>query len=82
MTASYEFAYEIVKNKEHTFLETLVKPSLLNCAKLVLRDSAYPKINQISMANDTIRSCIDDLAVSMKQPLISKIKKSPYFAIQ
>lgn len=34
------------------------------------------------MSNDTILTCIDDLAVSMKQLLISKIRKSPYVAIQ
>lgn len=40
---------------------------------LVLGNSAYQKMKQISTSNDTIRDRIDDLAASIKRRLISKM---------
>lgn len=71
--ASYEVTYEITR---YMIGETLVKPRLLTCTKQVLEDSASQKMMQISMANDTIRSRIEEPAGHMKRRLIPKIRKS------
>ena len=54
--ASYAVALRIVKSKKpHNIGETLVKPCLLECAKLVLGDTAYNQLKQVSLSNDTVR---------------------------
>ena len=57
--ASYVVALHVAKNKKaHTIAETLIKPCLLDCARIILGDDACSKLKQISMSNDTVRSRI------------------------
>ena len=81
--ASYFVALLVAKNKEpHTIGETLIKPCILECARIVLNKDAINKLEQISMSNDTIKSRIVDMSNNIKQQVITKIQASPMFAIQ
>jgi len=54
--ASYVVALRIAKAKlSHTIVETLVKPHLLDCTKIVLEDSVCNNLKQVSLSNDRIK---------------------------
>ena len=81
--ASYTVALHVAKNKKaHTIGETLIKPFMLDCAKLVLSEDAVNKLKQIPLSNNNIKAWIEDMAQNIKDHVIAKIKSSPYFAIQ
>ncbi|KAI6646842.1 SCAN domain-containing protein 3-like [Oopsacas minuta] len=61
--ASYAIAQLVAKNKKpYTIGETLVKPCILECARIVLNKDAISKLERISMSNDTIKSRIVDMS--------------------
>ncbi|XP_076038578.1 protein FAM200C-like [Oratosquilla oratoria] len=71
--ASYKISYKIAREKKpHTIGETLVKPCMLQCVKLVLGEAAHNKMTQISISNSTIRSRINDMAESIKNQVVQK----------
>ncbi|XP_067932846.1 protein FAM200C-like [Watersipora subatra] len=81
--ASYALSYRIARDKKpHTIVEALVKPCLLECTKIILRDSAAQKIAILSLSDSTVKSRIDDMSADIKRQVIEKIKPSPMFAIQ
>ena len=81
--ASYEVSYKIAREKKpHTIGETLVKPCMLQCVKLVLGEAAHNKMTQISLSNNTIRSRINDMAESIKNQVVQKVRGSQFFSIQ
>ena len=81
--ASYAVALLVAKNKKsHSIGETLIKPCILECARIVLNKDAINKLEQISMSNDTIKSRIVDISNNIKHQVITKILASPIFAIQ
>ena len=83
LEASYFVSYRIAKEKKpHTVGETLIKPCMLECAKLVLGEAASRKLADIALSNDTVRSRIDELSLNIKSHLLEKVKDSPMFAIQ
>ncbi|XP_076047318.1 protein FAM200C-like [Oratosquilla oratoria] len=71
--ASCEVSYKIAREKKpHTVGETLVKPCMLQCVKLVLGEAAHNKMTQISLSNSTIRSRINYMAESIKNQVVQK----------
>ncbi|XP_067930782.1 protein FAM200C-like [Watersipora subatra] len=66
----------------HTIGETLVKPCLLGCTKIILGDTAAQKIADLSLSDSTVKSRIDDMSADIKRQVIEKIKSSLMFAIQ
>lgn len=81
--ASYEVAYKIAREKKaHTIGETLVKPCMLQCVKLVLGEAAYQKMSHISLSNNIIRSRIDDMAEDIKSQVLQKVRQARFFSIQ
>ena len=81
--ASYEVSYKIAREKKpHTIGETLVKPCMLQCVKLVLGEAAHNKMTQISLSNNTNRSRINDMAESIKNQVVQKVRGSQFFSIQ
>ena len=71
------------QKKPHTIAETLVKPCLLDCAKIALDDKAYNKLKQVSLSNDTIKNRIVEMSSDIKIQLISTVSSSALpFAIQ
>ena len=81
--ASYEIAMLIAKSKKnHTIGESLIKPSILVAADLVLGKGQANKLSQISLSNSTVKERIGELSQDIKDQVISQIKKSPFFAIQ
>ncbi|XP_067931133.1 protein FAM200C-like [Watersipora subatra] len=80
--ASYALSYRIARDKKpHTNGETLVKPCLLECTKIILEDTAAQKIADLSLSDSTVKSRIDDMSADIKRRVIEKIKSSPMFAI-
>ncbi|XP_067944924.1 uncharacterized protein [Watersipora subatra] len=71
-----------VYKKPHTIGETLVKPCLLECTKIILRDTAAQKIADLSLSDSTVKSRIDDTSADIKRQVIEKNKSSPMFTIQ
>ncbi|XP_067933284.1 protein FAM200C-like [Watersipora subatra] len=80
---SYALSYRIARDKKpHTIGETLVKPCLLECTKIILRDTVAQKIADLFLSNSTVKSWINDLSADIKRQVIEKIKSSPMFTIQ
>uniref|UniRef100_UPI00358FE70F protein FAM200C-like n=1 Tax=Myxine glutinosa TaxID=7769 RepID=UPI00358FE70F len=81
--ASYEIALLVAKNKKsHTIGETLIKPSLLRAAELILGKDSANKLSAISLSNDTIKGQIDEMSQDIKEQVTDQIRASPVFAIQ
>ena len=75
--ASYVVALRIAKAKKpHTIAETLAKPCLLDCGKIVLGDRACNKLKQGSLFNDTIKSKIFVMSGDIKFQLTSAVTPS------
>ena len=54
--ASYEISMLIAKSKKsHNIGETLIKPSILCAAQLILGKDSANKLSQISLSNDTVQ---------------------------
>nr|XP_039257154.1 protein ZBED8-like [Styela clava] len=81
--ASFEIAHMIAKQKKpHSIGETLIKPSILKAASLVLGEASSKKLAKISLSDSTIKTRIDEIAHDIELQVIEKIKLSPFFAIQ
>nr|XP_039250101.1 protein ZBED8-like [Styela clava] len=81
--ASFEIAHMIAKQKKpHGIGETLIKPSILKAASLVLGEASRKKLAKISLSDSTIKTRIDEIAHDIELQVIEKIKLSPFFAIQ
>ncbi|XP_067947518.1 zinc finger BED domain-containing protein 5-like [Watersipora subatra] len=60
--ASYALSYRIARDKKpHTIGETLVKLCLLECTKIILRDTVTQKIADLSLSDSTVKSRINDV---------------------
>lgn len=83
LIASFEISKLIVQSKKpHTIGETLVKPCLLKAVEEVLGVEAKKKIEEIPLSNNTVKARIDVMSNDIEEQLVSKIKKSPCFALQ
>lgn len=81
--ASFRAALHIAKNKKpHTIGETLIKPCMIDCAKLLLGEEAANKLKQIPLSNNTIKDRVGSMSDDIKQQVVEKVKASPFFAIQ
>ena len=81
--ASYEIALIIAKKKKpHTIGESLVKPYMLEAARLVLDQKSVDKLSQISLSDSTIKSRIDEMSNDIKMQVTDQIRLSPFFSIQ
>ena len=81
--ASYEIAMLIAKSiKNHNIGETLIKPSLLRAAELVLGKDSANKLSQISLSNDTVKGRIAEMSQAIKDQVLDQVRASPVFAIQ
>ena len=78
-----EASYEIAKSKKsHNIGETLIKPSVLRAAELVLGKDRANKLSQISLSNDTIKGRINEMSQDIKDQVLDQVRASPVFAIQ
>ena len=81
--ASHAIALHVAKTKmPHNIGETLLKPCMLDCVKLVLGQKASQTMKQISLSNDTIKSRIHEMSDNTKSKVLSKIDSSFVFALQ
>lgn len=81
--ASYKISLLIAKQKKsHTIAEQLVKPCMIEAARLVLDRNCVNKLNQISLSDNTVKQRIHDMSQDIKLQVVEKIRKSPFFAIQ
>ncbi|XP_066983785.1 protein FAM200C-like [Macrobrachium rosenbergii] len=81
--APYRISLLIAKQKmPHTIGEKLVKPCMVEAARLFLDQNCDNKLNQISLSDNTVKQRIDDMLQDIKSQVIEKIKLSPFFAIQ
>ena len=80
--ASYEITMLIAKNKKsHNIRKSLVKPSILIAAELVLGKDKANMLSQIALSDDTVKRRINKLSQNIKDQLLDQ-KESPFFAIQ
>ena len=83
LKASYMVSYRIaMEKKPHTIGETLIKPCMLECTKLVLGETAARKLADVSLSNDTVKTRIQEISTDIKQQIVKKLNSSPLFAIQ
>ena len=66
----------------HNIGESLVKPSIIVAAELVLGKDKANMLSQIALSNDTVKGRIDELSQDIKDQLLNLIKESPFFSIQ
>ena len=80
VSPSYAVSLQVAKvKKPHNIAETVIKPCLVECAGLLLGESAKSKIKKVSLSNNTVKSRIADMACDIKSQFIENIKASPVF---
>ena len=72
----------IRKQKSYNTGESLIKPTILVAAELVLGKDKTNVLSQIALSNDTVKGRIDELSQDIKDQILDQIKESPFFAIQ
>ena len=84
MTASYEIALLVAKNKKpHAIAEKLILPVATVLVKHVIDDEAVSKLNSVLVSNNTIQQRITEMSTDIKELVITKVQGSKYgFAIQ
>ncbi|XP_022823722.1 SCAN domain-containing protein 3-like [Spodoptera litura] len=83
LVASFEISKLIVQSKKpHTVGETLVKPCLIKAVEEVLGLEVKKKIQDIPLSNNTVKARIELMSSDIEEQLVSRIKKSPFFALQ
>ena len=74
--ASNEIAMLIAKNKKsHNIGESLVKPSIIVAAELLLGKDKANMLSQIALSNDTVKGRIDELSQDIKDQILDQIKR-------
>ncbi|CAM2119818.1 unnamed protein product [Caretta caretta] len=68
--------------KAHIIGQTLVKPCLLKAGDIVLGVESKKKISEISLSNNSVKRCIDDMAKDLKLQVVEAVKASLFFVIQ
>ena len=74
--ASNEIAMLIAKTKKsHNIGESLVKPSIIVAAELLLGKDKANMLSQIALSNDTVKGRIDELSQDIKDQILDQIKR-------
>ena len=72
-----EVAYLCTKKKKsHMVAEELIKPRVLETAKIVLHPEAYKTIQKIPLSKHVIPSCIEYISENILPQIIENIKAS------
>ena len=72
LTASYEVAYLIAKQgKPHIIGEILVKPGVMQLAKIKLGKEVGNKLSLVPLSNDVVKSRINDIS----EDILSQIRR-------
>ena len=72
LTASYEVAYLIAKQgKPHIIGETVVKPGVMQLAKIMLGKEVENKLFLVPLSNDVVKSRINDIG----EDIFSQIRR-------
>ncbi|XP_063243089.1 SCAN domain-containing protein 3-like [Bacillus rossius redtenbacheri] len=83
LVASFEISKLIAQSKKpHTIGETLVKPCLIKAVEEVLGLEAKKRIQDIPLSNNTVKARIELMSNDIEEQLVSRIKMSPFFALQ
>nr|XP_047141519.1 zinc finger BED domain-containing protein 5-like [Hydra vulgaris] len=81
--ASYKVSYIIAQNKKaHTLAEEVILPCTKEIVRLLFREEAAKKVDNISLSNTTVKRRLTDISSNIKENVINEIKESPYFSIQ
>ena len=79
MTASYEIALLVAKNKKpHTIAEELIMPAAKVLVKHVIGDEAVSKLNSVSVSNNTIQRRITEMSTDIKEQVTTEEQDSKY----
>ena len=77
LTASYEVAYLIAKQgKPHIIGETLVKPGVMQLAKIKLGKEVGNKLSLVPLSNDVVKSRINDIGEDILSQVVADSKAS------
>ena len=84
MTASYEIALLVAKNKKpHTIAEEVIIPAAKVLVKYVIGDETVSKLNSVLVSNSTIQRRITEMSTAIKEQVITEVQGSKYgFAMQ
>lgn len=81
--SSFVAAYNIAKEKKpFTTGERLLKPVLVEIARIMLGESAVAKMNAVPLSGDTVTRRICDMSIDIQKQLSMQLKKSGNFTLQ
>ena len=81
--ASYAVT-EIVASrmKSHTIAESVILPTCKQIVKIMFGEDAVSELSKISVSDNTINRCIEDMSENIECNIKSKILKHEFFALQ
>ena len=81
--ASFQVSYRIAQTgKANTIAETLIKPCTREMVRYMLDDESAKKIDVIPLSNNTLQRCIQAIADSIEEELISRLRSCNAFSLQ
>ncbi|GFT28395.1 zinc finger BED domain-containing protein 5 [Nephila pilipes] len=70
------------KGEAHVIGESLIKPYVQNIVSCVLGESYCKQVESVSLSNNTVKKCINDIADDIKLELISRLQECNAYALQ
>lgn len=81
--SSFCVAYEIAKSKKpYLIAESLIQPCLSEVARIMFGEKSVAKVKSIQLSHQTMARRIEEMAIDVKQQLISHLRKSLHFTLQ
>ncbi len=81
--ASYLVAYRIAKvKKPHIIAEQLILPCCIDICIQVIGEKESLQLSKVPLSNNAISRRIKDISNNIRELVVEKIRKSPFFAIQ
>jgi tetrahydromethanopterin S-methyltransferase subunit F len=83
LLASFEVSYLIAKNKKpHAIGETLLLPAAMEMYKIMHGEEYGEALKTIPLSNNTAMRRIESMSKDIKEQLLTRIKRSPKFAVK
>lgn len=74
LLASYKMADEVVQKKTHSIRDELILPAAVDMLSIKLNDTKAAKTKAVPLSNDSLATCLINIANDLKDELVDKLK--------
>ena len=71
-----------IAGEAHTIAEDLIKPCMLEAARILLNKSDHQKLDSIPLSNSSVSRRVDDMGMYLKSEVCSRLQQVDFFCLQ